>query len=337
MRYANLNLSLTALGAAALTLLAGPVQAATSRMSEAAASLLADNVWIRPNDGTTWVNYAYDPATPVTINGNREYVLTDALGQTQLTTFSYTATSSSEFGALHVSASVAVSNPQERGDRPVYAIYDGNGYAVQPGGVPDGYNVRAYASVFDTVQVGRGDVTQVQFQLALDGSLNGLTEAQRTIFMPSASVQLDQRDNGVWSNVFFQGSQPSYDSASDTWAMGSTALNTTFWSNSFTVTAGQAMVQFELWANAEVSALSGYGLTGGSFAALADFSNTVRVVGVRGFNAMGEEVALGQVIGESGTVYALAPVPEPASWAMMLAGAAGMFGLTRRRSNARRV
>jgi hypothetical protein len=92
---------------------------------------------------------------------------------------------------------------------------------------------------------------------------------------------------------------------------------------------------FELWAMARVEDMTRYGgvgASGGSFSVSADFSNTMRVVGVRGFDANGMEIALGDLVGESGTVYAgLTPVPEPSTWALGLMGMALMLTAVRKR------
>jgi hypothetical protein len=335
MSHVCTKLGLVAAATTALGLLSGPAQAATSRLSEASASLLAGNVWMRPDDGTAWTNYVYNQAAPVALNADRLFSVIDAQGETQTTNFSHAASAASAFGELHVSASVTVGNPQQRGDRPLYAEYDGSGYAILPGGVPDGYGASAYASVLDTVFVMRPDVTRLQFQLGWDGTLSGRTEAERSIFMPAASVQLDQRDwnrNGAWSNVRYASEQPGFDVGKGQWEMSTTSLDATFWSNSFEVSNGKALVQFELWARAEVSELSGFGMQGGSFESRADFSHTVRVLGVRGFNAQGVELAMPSLVGESGLVYGVTtPVPEPSSWALLACGGVFLLGLSRRR------
>lgn len=337
MQNVNSKYSLASVAAACLTLLAMDASAATGRVSEVRAAVMSGNSWTSPDEGDAWLKYVYNSTTPLTLSNSQAFYATDSQGAVQVTNFSYTGSSLAEFGALHVSAAVTVDNPQLRGERPNYLEWNGNRYTVQPGGVPDGYGLRSWASVSDTLQTGRSDVASLQIQLLIDGTLSGQTPAQRTPFMPYAGVQVDQRDNGAWSNVFYQASQPSYDLSSDTWAMGNTTVDATFWSNSFTVTGGLAHVSLELWAYAEISDLAGFGMTGGSFSAETDFSHTVRIVGVRAFDAQGIQVAVGSLTGESGFVYAgVSPVPEPATWALMLGGLGALIAFARRRSDGRR-
>ncbi len=310
----------------ALGLLApGLATASKSVFSEARASLLAGNTWIAPADGTVWTNYEWQAETAATasLGADRQFELTDALGASVITDFSHNATATANYGALSVRASVNVHNPQVRGDRPLYADWDGSAYPVQTGGVPDGYGAEAYARMVDTVQLGNASASSVRFRLQLDGTLGGMMPALRSIFMPSASLQLDQRDHGLggrWSNVYYASTQPTFDSASDTWNMPTALVDTSVWSNPFVVKDGKVVFEFSLDARAAVSDLSGFGTSGGSFSADADFFHTLRVVDVQGFDAAGTVVALGQVVGESGAVYAMAPVPEPGTWAMLLAG-----------------
>lgn len=329
--------------AIAVTLLQAPAaQAAGSYVqTEVRASILSGDSWNFPDDGTIWRTSQYNSAVPLRLDDVRAFDVIDAQGQPAVTTFQYNATASAGNGALSVYAHAHVSNAMPRGDAPPYTVYSNGRFEVQPGGVAEGFSAEAYASLMDTVHVGPG-VSRLQFQLTVNGELrSGAETSSPTWFTPEASFGLWQLDcynlcRATPPQGLFQAHLArSYDAATDTWPMAALSVTRTLWSGDFEVRNGAAILALDATASAEVSDtygdIFGRGSLGDPLDAVAQFGHTVQVIGVRGFNAAGQQVALGSVIGDSGTVYALAPVPEPATWALWLAALLLVPTVARRR------
>jgi ABC-type phosphate/phosphonate transport system substrate-binding protein len=62
-----------------------------------------------------------------------------------------------------------------------------------------------------------------------------------------------------------------------------------------------------------------------------DFSHTLKVTGLAGFDSNGNSVALNSVTSTLGFAYPLAAVPEPSQALLMLAGLIGVAGAIRNR------
>ena len=87
--------------------------------------------------------------------------------------------------------------------------------------------------------------------------------------------------------------------------------------------------------NAGSIARSGSGFVGDR-TAITDFSHTAKISQVLGFDASGNPVNLTSAIGGDGTSFSVAAaVPEPSSWAIMIAGAGLIGGTLRRKHGAR--
>lgn len=237
-------------------------------------------------------------------------------------TYAVTGAAQSDYGVLRASFNTKLTNVFYS---PVNPAYDGETQT----GVPHAVGGQTNATFSDRLTV-LGDPTldSIRLIVSMDGVLSqGGTGA------PYAAGYA-----ALWQN--YPGNYFSIIPGTYADTVANDAYFNIVLSDPFPVVGGEADVSlllqaFTIWS---IHGEEDY-LTNGSFhSSRVNFFNTAKVIDVQGFDAAGNRIAVTSVVGESGTVYALAPgatvAPEPSSAALLGFGALLAGGV--RRTRARR-
>ncbi|SFW26355.1 PEP-CTERM sorting domain-containing protein [Nitrosovibrio sp. Nv17] len=244
--------------------------------------------------------------------------------------FNGQASALADYDGLKAYAKISVTNPVALGANSPYVI--DTDFNVDPNGVPALFQASGSASVEDTITLDTADVVSIRLKLGLNGSFSG-PESLYGINLQSAGVRLSdvvfQPDGRTEYQSLYNVGHPYFD------GQPSFVNETELWTRFIPVENGVAQYRLELEAYAEVYTDSYYApeeLGNGTYEATADFFHTLDILGVYGYDADGNQIDLGSAIGLEGWSYAVAaPVPEPETYAMLLAGLGIVGALARRR------
>ncbi len=242
-------------------------------------------------------------------------------------TIEYSATAQASLsGGLKAKSSISGDGFAWNASDPLYVLADGT---TNPNGVPHWYTSIAYAQMADMLTVtGAEDLSSISFLLQVDGKLHNGTGLQGY----DASVSL-----GRWGHSIFQSNVLSTPA-------GHLEFDEMMTTGLYSVVDGQVDFDLFLMTTAEYG-IKSWPLAQGSGplpagGAYADFFSTVTIAEIFGFNEFGQRVSLFSVTGSDGTILPtvrappVSAVPEPATWAMMIAGFGIVGGTLRRRNRA---
>lgn len=279
---------------------------------------LADHAW--EGQGSGGVASIDDSAEIHALNYYDEAVTIQFNGQ---------ASAQAGYDGLKAYAAISVTNPVALGNNAPYVI--DTDFNVNTAGVPVLFQASGYANVEDTIMLNSTGVASIRLKLGLSGSFAGPE--------PLDGIQLQSAGVRIYDTVFQSGGQMDSQSLYSTGhpyfdGQPSFVEETELWTRFIPVVNGAAQYRLELEAYAEVytdSYHASEGLGTGTYEAIADFSHTLGILGVYGFDADGNQIDLGSAIGLEGWNYVVAtPVPEPETYAMFLAGL-GIIGAMARR------
>ncbi|TDP74332.1 hypothetical protein [Roseateles toxinivorans] len=271
--------------------------------------------WIRPTSTVTF------DSTPSVWSQAGGFDVIDNAGAATTTSYQSQARAVANYTQLSVQARIMVDNPMTAGSANLpYA--DANGIPIA-GGVPMGYASRASASLGDIVTLGTSAGTaaaSLRFELGIDGTLGVDFHGDQYSSVEGSLWQVNQYDSANWgATLAWDSQQSSFDPSTWLFTHGTKTIDRAVWSKPIPVVNGKADFSFELMAHAEVNFAQSY-INGGSYEAWADLGSTLRLVRAHAFDAMGNEIGLDSLVGNSGTHYAVSSVPEPGSWQLLLLG-----------------
>jgi hypothetical protein len=263
----------------------------------------------------------YDPSpTLTTLDHTSQYSGLDASGNYSTMTFAATGRADVGEGSLKSSINASIINPfysEENAPFITEFLDDQGSYIGQEltdGGVPSFFAASSLAAMRDQLAVaGAANLSQVRFTLSLDGTIshNSLDGVEI-----QAQLLEDRFDRYDTLNVF--------SSAGD--------FDQTFTSGVYDVINGKVDFGFTV-ASSIFYNLMQMGDNTLDRSASVDFGNTLKIVAVSGFDSVGQAVTITSATGSNGFAYQVASagaVPEPTTWALMLAGF-GMVGHALRR------
>jgi len=239
-------------------------------------------------------------------------------GEVGETTLSAQAKAWAGEGALKTYASLLVTNPLVNTDNPGY-VFDSS-FEVNHQGVPNYYSAWADAYYSDSVTLSASsNISYVTLSLTLDGTFN--LPSYEEGLGASLYTALRQNDGSSpwawpWETLAYL-----YDGVSDYVVLSApiSVVNNTF-SFGLTLESGASVVSYDNpW------------MEGQTFSGTIDFMNTVVISGLQAFDADNNPVNILSAVGSSGYTY-VAAVPEPETYAMLLAGL-GLVGAVARRRN----
>ena len=225
-------------------------------------------------------------------------------------------------GALKTYASLSVTNPLVNPSNTPYVA--NNNFDTNPDGIPDYYAASATAYYSDAVTLSAGStISYVTLSLTLDGNFNLPSyEEGQSASLYTALRQNDGSSPWAWpsDNLAYL-----YGTISD-YAVITTPIEVI--DNSFSFG-----LMLESWAS--VISYDNPWMEGQTFSGTIDFMNTVVISGLQAFDADNNPVNILSAVGSSGYTY-VAAVPEPETYAMLLAGL-GLVGFVAKRRKSQQL
>jgi hypothetical protein len=252
-------------------------------------------------------------------------------------------------GGLKAFASIIVSDPVLIGSNSPYLI-DFDSHTINREGVPTIFSTNGVANITDTITVGTEGVSYIKFKLDLSGIVGGAPQSNiARDNSQGGSVSVAQREVGADGNL---GSWQSLHRDGFGAGFGeSRAISSEIWTNPISVLDRNAAYHLELIAETMIDlnlydpsrfGLGGTGdffrVEGGLYSITSDFSHTLNILEIHGFDVNGNPINLGSATSSQGTIYNIAAiqdnqtsaVPEPESLALVLTGL-GIMGILSRR------
>ena len=207
-------------------------------------------------------------------------------------------------------------NPQQNPSNPLY--YSNN--IRNTNGMPDIFDAIAESYFSDTITLQNAEnVSYVYIDISMEGVINKNVTSPPTLISSYAS--LSQVDNSsTYTRLAVASTNGNY--------------NLSLTSNRIQVDGGIFYFGLRLIAESEFHGLNFFGnwIEGGNYFGEVDFSNTVTVLGIRGFDSMDNPVSIGGALGASGASYdtltfadPTTAIPEPDILLMMTTCCTGLI------------
>jgi hypothetical protein len=288
----------------------------------------------------------------VSINDSANFSAVNAQGNATTVMFGGYASAQATDGGLKALASIIVSDPVLIGSNSPYLI-DFDSRTVNPEGVPTMFSANGFAQITDTITVGTEGVSYIKLKLDLNGTVDGATQSNPArdntqgggVYVAQREVGADG-NVGSWALLHQDGFSTGFGESRD--------ISAEIWTNPISVLDRQAAYHLELTADTIIDlnlwdpslfGLGGtgdfFGVEGGLYSVTSDFSHTLSILEIHGFDVNGNPINLGSATSSQGTVYNIAAlqdnhtVPEPESLALVLTGLGimGIFSRRHRRSS----
>ena len=256
-------------------------------------------------------------------NFNQSFSGFNSTNEPATTTFSGRSYAQSSYGSLKTYATGTLTNTIALNSYNLpYINSDGS---ENTAGMPSVFNSLSLAYFSDKLTISSLDEIEfIQLELALEGEINS------SMMDNSGSFNLSQR-NAYEDNPFSVSNFPRQTIFN---TLSHSLIDQVILSNPIPVIDGKASFGlFMVSSFSSINHIFKYGDADGlTYSGTSDFSHTLNVASIIGYNAAGQQVNLNSVIGSSGTRYiGPALIPEPASLALLGIGLVGM-GWARRRS-----
>ncbi|HEU4855274.1 MAG TPA: PEP-CTERM sorting domain-containing protein [Nitrosospira sp.] len=289
----------------------------------------------------------------VSIDDSANFSAVNAQGDATTVMFGGHATAQATDEGLKAFASMIVSNPVLIGSNNPYVV-DFQSQTINPEGVPTMFWTEGFAEITDTISLGTAGVAYIKLKLDLSGTVDGVEQGNHArdntqsggAYVAQREVGEDGRV-GSWASLYQDGFSTGFGEPR--------GISAEIWTNPISVLGQQATYHLELTAHTSIdlslwdpntfgSSGTGdfWGIEGGVYNVTSDFSHTLKILEVQGFDINGNSINLGSATSSQGTVYNIAAVqdptstvPEPESLALVLTGLGimGIFSRRRRRSS----
>ncbi len=272
------------------------------------ASVNANNETSNGVNGYTLVSESSSDGSYVSAQAAPSFTGLDRNGNTQTMTFNGFGNGSATYGGLHIQAGGTVTNTYYNATNPAYVNDDGS---VNPAGSPNYFNTNAYCTFNDTLQYG-GTLQagyQARYIFQVDGASSGY---------------------GVLTNLEVSIAGNNEQTFSDNGLPGS--FNATYATMDYPIN-GQTPQTVNVTLSGQFNLETSHVADGSTITGESNYSDTATLTGIEIVDANGNPVSGATVTSGSGTVYQEV-VPEPSTWAALLAGCAVLLVIQRRRSRA---
>ncbi len=247
---------------------------------------------------------------------NQTFTGNDSLGNTSTTTLDARATASASRTGLRNYAYIKVSNPIFGVNTP---YYDASGPNLA--GVPTVFGASAVSGFLDSIEISGTSIASIRISFGISGTMNAVGGDNEHLTWAVLG-----QGTGPISPYYFLDAPPPKNIAD------------VVVSNSISVIGGIADADFSFLTIAGVTPEFDPSSEGGIFETTVDFSHTINILEVYGYDANGKQVDVGSAIGSDGYRYSLAAlpndpgnaVPEPTSLLLMALGL-GALGMASRR------
>ena len=262
--------------------------------------------------------FDFEPITSVNntslVSVNRSYDITGMMNNgTQGTmTYAVNATAQTDPGSLHASYSTSITNAFYNAANEPYDQISGTG-------VPTHLSGQSNSSFIDSITVtGDPDLAEIKLIVNMEGFLE----------QSSSSYPYEVGYAALWQKLPSGANSTISGSRISTTPGGS--YNQPVTTRPYAVNSGIADV--DLLLQVYNNWILEYVDQGENISSTIDFSNTAQVIGIEGYDSLGNIVQITSAIGESGTNY-LSAVPIPATVWLFGSGLLGLIGVARRKKS----